>query len=137
LNWTIKAYLFLMALMYAWIGLWAILDPFFISLGFDYPSFLDVVGLSATSALGLSEIAGIYGGLNICIGFMCLIGMFKTNIGLFSVKFITFLVGSIAFGRILSSAILVNQDFFNTYFIFEVFAFAAGLAILYYQKKLN
>ncbi len=137
MNWTIKAYLFLMALMYAWIGLWAILDPFFISLGFDYPSFLDVVGLSATSALGLSEIAGIYGGLNICIGFMCLIGMFKTNIGLFSVKFITFLVGSIAFGRILSSAILVNQDFFNTYFIFEVFAFAAGLAILYYQKKLN
>ena len=137
MNWTIKAYLFLMALMYAWIGLWAILDPFFISLGFDYPSFLDVVGLSVTSALGLSEIAGIYGGLNICIGFMCLIGMFKTNIGLFSVKFITFLVGSIAFGRILSSAILVNQDFFNTYFIFEVFAFAAGLAILYYQKKLN
>lgn len=137
MNWTIKAYLFLMALMYAWIGLWAILDPFFISLGFDYPSFLDVVGLSATSALGLSEIAGIYGGLNICIGFMCLIGIFKTNIGLFSVKFITFLVGSIAFGRILSSAILVNQDFFNTYFIFEVFAFAAGLAILYYQKKLN
>ncbi len=137
MNWTIKAYLFLMALMYAWIGLWAILDPFFISLGFDYPSFLDVVGLSATSALGLSEIAGIYGGLNICIGFMCLIGMFKTNIGLFSVKFITFLVGSIAFGRILSSAILVNQDFFNTYFIFEVFAFTAGLAILYYQKKLN
>ena len=68
---------------------------------------------------------------------MCLIGMFKTNIGLFSVKFITFLVGSIAFGRILSSAILVNQDFFNTYFIFEVFAFTAGLAILYYQKKLN
>ena len=137
MNWTIKAYLFLMALMYAWIGLWAILDPFFISLGFDYPSFLDVVGLSTTSALGLSEIAGIYGGLNICIGFMCLIGIFKTNIGLFSVKFITFLVGSIAFGRILSSAILVNQDFFNTYFIFEVFAFAAGLAILYYQKKLN
>ena len=137
MNWTIKAYLFLMALMYAWIGLWAILDPFFISLGFDYPSFLDVVGLSVTSALGLSEIAGIYGGLNICIGFMCLIGIFKTNIGLFSVKFITFLVGSIAFGRILSSAILVNQDFFNTYFIFEVFAFAAGLAILYYQKKLN
>ncbi len=137
MNWTIKAYLFLMALMYAWIGLWAILDPFFISLGFDYPSFLDVVGLSATSALGLSEIAGIYGGLNICIGFMCLIGIFKTNIGLFSVKFITFLVGSIAFGRILSSAILVNQDFFNTYFIFEVFVFAAGLAILYYQKKLN
>ena len=135
MNWTIKAYLFLMALMYAWIGLWAILDPFFISLGFYYPSFLDVVGLSATSELGLSEIAGIYGGLNICIGFMCLIGMFKTNIGLFSVKFITFLVGSIAFGRILSSAILVNQDFFNTYFIFEVFAFTAGLAILYYQKN--
>ena len=63
--------------------------------------------------------------------------MFKTNIGLFSVKFITFLVGSIAFGRILSSAILVNQDFFNTYFIFEVFAFTAGLAILYYQKKIK
>jgi len=60
-----------------------------------------------------------------------LIGIFKPDIGIFSLKFITFLVGSIAFGRIMSSLILMNQDFFNTYFIFEIFAFTSR----YYINK--
>ena len=71
------------------------------------------------------------------IGLMCLIGIFKANIGIFSLKFITFLVGSIAFGRIMSSLLLMNQDFFNTYFIFEIFAFIAGITLINLQKKLN
>ena len=135
--WLVRVYLFFMTLIYLWIGIWAILDPFFQNLNLGYSSFLNVIGLSVTSPLGHSEIAGLYGGLNFCIGLMCLIGIFKANIGIFSLKFITFLVGSIAFGRIMSSLLLMNQDFFNTYFIFEIFAFIAGITLINLQKKLN
>ncbi len=135
--WLVRVYLFFMASIYLWIGIWAILDPIFQNLNLGYSSFLNVVGLSVISPLGYSEIAGLYGGLNFCIGLMCLIGIFKPDIGIFSLKFITFLVGSIAFGRIMSSLLLMNQDFFNTYFIFEIFALLAGLTLINLQKKLN
>ena len=135
--WLVRVYLFFMTSIYLWIGIWAILDPIFQNLNLGYSSFLNVVGLSVISPLGYSEIAGLYGGLNFCIGLMCLIGIFKPDIGIFSLKFITFLVGSIAFGRIMSSLLLMNQDFFNTYFIFEIFALLAGLTLINLQKKLN
>ena len=76
-----KFYLVFMGLTYFAIGAWAILDP----------GFTDAVGLQVTSDIGYSEIAGIYGGLNLCIGSMCLIGLFKEYIGIFSIKFLTFL----------------------------------------------
>ena len=135
--WLLRVYLFFMSLIYVWIGVWAIFDPIFQNLNLGYSSFLNVIGLSVTTPLGQSEIAGLYGGLNFCIGLMCLIGIFKTDIGIFSLKFITFLVGSIAFGRIMSSLLLMNQDFFNTYFIFEIFALLVGLTLINLQKKLN
>ena len=135
--WLLRVYLFFMSLIYVWIGVWAIFDPIFQNLNLGYSSFLNVIGLSVTTPLGQSEIAGLYGGLNFCIGLMCLIGIFKTDIGIFSLKFITFLVGSIAFGRIMSSLLLMNQDFFNTYFIFEIFALLVGLILINLQKKLD
>ena len=133
--WLVRVYLFFMALIYLWIGAWAILDPILQNLDQGYSSFLDVVGLSVMSPLGHSEIAGLYGGLNFCIGLMCLIGIFKADIGIFSLKFITFLVGSIAFGRIVSSLLQMNQDFFNTYFVFEIFAFVVGFLLLSLKRN--
>ena len=120
-----------MTVIYGLIGVWALLDPMFGALEMDYPSFLDAVGLSVSSPIGYSEIAGIYGGLNLCIGFMCLIGIFKKDIGIFAVKFITFLVGSIALGRVLFSLIPTTPTFYNTYFIFEISALIIGLILLY------
>ncbi len=120
-----------MTVIYGLIGVWALLDPMFGALEMDYPSFLDAVGLSVSSPIGYSEIAGIYGGLNLCIGFMCLIGIFKKDIGIFAVKFITFLVGSIALGRVLFSLIPTTPTFYNTYFIFEISALIVGLILLY------
>ena len=102
-----KFYLVFMGLTYFAIGAWAIIDS----------SFTDAIGLQVTSDIGYSEIAGIYGGLNLCIGSMCLIGLFKEPIGIFSIKFLTFLTGSIAFGRIISSALPNMPGFFNTFFI--------------------
>ena len=75
-----------MAFIYALIGVWAILDPLLGALELGYPSFLNAVGLSITSPLGYSEIAGLYGGLNLCLGIMCLVGIFKRNIGIFQLN---------------------------------------------------
>ena len=126
-----------MSFVYFLIGVWAIFDPLIGALELGYPSFLNAVGLSVTSPLGYSEIAGIYGGLNLCIGLMCLVGIFKKNIGIFSIKFITFLVGSIAFGRVIFSLLPTTPGFYNSYFIFEISAFIIGIILLYFQKKLD
>ena len=126
-----------MAFVYFLIGVWAILDPLIGALELGYPSFLNAVGLSVTSPLGYSEIAGIYGGLNLCIGLMGLVGIFKKNIGIFSIKFITFLVGSIAFGRVIFSLLPTTPGFYNSYFIFEISAFIIGIILLYLPKKLG
>ena len=90
-----------MCLIYTYIGIWALLDPVAGALDLGWPSFSVAIGLSVTSEIGYSEIAGIYGGLNFCIGLACLIGIFKRSVGMFLIKFITFLVGSIAFGSCL------------------------------------
>ena len=123
-----------MALVYGLIGGWAILDPLAAGLDLGWPSFMEAVGLSVTSSIGYSEIAGIYGGLNLCIGIMCLIGIFKKDIGIFSIKLITFLVGSIAFGRVLFSMLPSTLSFYNSFFVFEVSALVVGLFLLYFQK---
>tara|TARA_B100001079_G_scaffold82098_1_gene70510 strand:+ start:487 stop:861 length:375 start_codon:yes stop_codon:yes gene_type:complete len=123
-----------MALVYGLIGGWAILDPLAAGLDLGWPSFMEAVGLSVTSSIGYSEIAGIYGGLNLCIGIMCLIGIFKKNIGIFSIKLITFIVGSIAFGRVLFSMLPTTPSFYNSFFVFEVCALVVGLFLLYFQK---
>jgi len=123
-----------MALVYGLIGGWAILDPLAAGLDLGWPSFMEAVGLSVTSSIGYSEIAGIYGGLNLCIGITCLIGIFKKNIGIFSIKLITFIVGSIAFGRVLFSMLPTTPSFYNSFFVFEVCALVVGLFLLYFQK---
>tara|TARA_Y100001970_G_scaffold183439_1_gene223117 strand:- start:15 stop:389 length:375 start_codon:yes stop_codon:yes gene_type:complete len=123
-----------MAVIYGTIGVWAILDPLLGALELGYPSFLEAVGLSVTSQIGYSEIAGIYGGLNLCIGIMCLVGIFKENIGIFSIKLITFIVGSIALGRVIFSMLPTTPGLYNTFFVFEVCAFFVGIILLYLRK---
>ena len=126
-----------MAITYLLIGVWAILDPLLGALDTGMPSFLEAVGLNISSEIGYSEIAGLYGGLNLGIGLMCLIGIFKFNIGVFSIKFLTFLTGSIAAGRIIFSLLPTTPGFYNSFFIFEVCALLIGLTFLYFIKKSN
>ena len=116
-------FLLLMAAVYLPIGLWAIIAPAQDALGLELPSFYEAVGLSVISPIGYSEFAGIYGGINIVIGLMFLIGIFKEKVGLFSIKILVFLVGSIALGRFLlmllgSQAGLPAE--INTFLIFEI-----------------
>ncbi len=135
--WLIRIFLLFMSFTYVIIGGWAILDPVAGALELGWPSFMDAIGLSVSSEIGYSEIAGLYGGLNLSIGVLCLIGIFKNDIGIFSIKFITFLVGSIAIGRILFSLLPSTPSFYNTYFVFEVITFIIGTLLLYFQKRLN
>ena len=133
-------FLLLMAAVYLPIGLWAIIAPAQDALGLELPSFYEAVGLSVISPIGYSEFAGIYGGINIVIGLMFLIGIFKEKVGLFSIKILVFLVGSIALGRFLlmllgSQAGLPAE--INTFLIFEIIVFSIGLIFIKLLKNTN
>ena len=133
-------FLLLMAAVYLPIGLWAIIAPAQDALGLELPSFYEAVGLSVISPIGYSEFAGIYGGINIVIGLMFLIGIFKKDIGLFSIKILVFLVGSIALGRFLlmllgSQAGLPVE--INTFLIFEIIVFLIGMVFIRALKNTN
>ena len=133
-------FLLFMAAVYLPIGLWAIIAPAQDALGLELPSFYEAVGLSVISPIGYSEFAGIYGGINIVIGLMFLIGIFKEKVGLFSIKILVFLVGSIALGRFLlmllgSQAGLPAE--INTFLIFEIIVFSIGLIFIKVLKDTN
>ena len=130
LVWFVRLFLLFMGVTYFGIGVWAILDPILRALELGYPSFLEAVGLTVTSEIGYSEIAGIYGGLNIIIGVMCFIGIFNKLISLFIIKFLTMLVGSIAFGRVIFSLIPTTPGFYNSFFVFEVITLVIGLFLI-------
>ena len=137
---SLTIFLLLMAAVYLPIGLWAIIAPAQDALGLELPSFYEAVGLSVISPIGYSEFAGIYGGINIVIGLMFLIGIFKEKVGLFSIKILVFLVGSIALGRFLlmllgSQAGLPAE--INTFLIFEIIVFSIGLIFINVLKDTN
>ena len=135
---SLKIFLLSMAIVYLPIGLWAIVAPAQDALGLELPSFYEAVGLSVISPIGYSEFAGIYGGINIVIGLMFLIGIFKNKVGLFSIKVLVFLVGSIALGRFLlmllgSQAGLPAE--INAFLIFEIIVFLVGLFFIQALKN--
>ena len=135
---SLTIFLLLMAAVYLPIGLWAIIAPAQDALGLELPSFYEAVGLSVISPIGYSEFAGIYGGINIVIGVMFLIGIFNKQIGLFAIKILVFLVGSIALGRFLlmllgSQAGLPAE--INAFLIFEIIVFLIGIILIKVLKN--
>ena len=135
---SLTIFLLLMAGVYLPIGLWAIIAPAQDALGLELPSFYEAVGLSVISPIGYSEFAGIYGGINIVIGVMFLIGVFNKQVGLFAIKILVFLVGSIALGRFLlmllgSQAGLPAE--INAFLIFEIIVFLIGIILIKVLKN--
>ncbi|MDA8696335.1 hypothetical protein N9H95_04250 [Gammaproteobacteria bacterium] len=128
--WFARVFLFFMGFTYLAIGVWAILDPLLRAVELGYPSFLDAVGLTVTSEIGYSEIAGLYGGLNIVIGIMCFIGIFNKQISFFIIRFLAMLVGSIALGRVIFSLLPTTPTFINSFFIFEVVGFVICIFLI-------
>ena len=135
---SLTIFLLLMAAVYLPIGLWAIIAPAQDALGLELPSFYEAVGLSVISPIGYSEFAGIYGGINIVIGVMFLIGVFNKQVGLLAIKILVFLVGSIALGRFLlmllgSQAGLPAE--INSFLIFEIIVFFIGIIFIKVLKN--
>ena len=128
--WIIRLFLLSMTLMYFGIGVWAILSPLFSAVDADYPSITEYIGLSISSQIGYSELAGIYGGLNLGVGVLCFIGIFSLNYMKISLQLLMFLTGSIAAGRIIFAAIPSTPPLVNTFFLFEILTFTFCLVTL-------
>ena len=54
-----------------------------------------------------------------------------------TIKFITFLVGAIASGRVIFSLIPSTPGFYNSFFVFEICAFVIGVGFLFYFRSLD
>ena len=135
--WIIRLFLLLYAVLYFGLGAWAIIDPVKDALELNnIPSFMDAVGLKVTAEIGYSEVAGLYGGINMIIGLLCLLGIFSRGITTFVLSLLAFLTFSIALGRYLFALIPSTPTFYNTFFIFEVVTFFLSLSFFIYMKYL-
>ncbi len=136
--WIIRIFLLVYAVLYFGIGAWAIIDPVkdAIEIGYEIPSFMDVVGLKVTDVIGYSEVAGLYGGINIIIGLLCLLGLFSRGIAAYAFSLLAFLTFSIALGRYLFALIPTTPTFYNIFFIFEAVTFVLSLSFFLYMKYL-
>ena len=136
--WIIRIFLFVYAVLYLGIGIWAIIDPVkdALELSYQIPSFMDVVGLKVADVIGYSEVAGLYGGINMIIGLLCLLGLFSRGIATYALSLLAFLTFSIALGRYLFALIPSTPTFYNTFFIFEVVTFVLSLSFFLYMKYL-
>ena len=135
--WIIRLFLLLYAVLYFGLGAWAIIDPVKDALELNnIPSFMDAVGLKVSAEIGYSEVAGLYGGINMIIGLLCLLGIFSRGITTFVLSLLAFLTFSIALGRYLFALIPSTPTFYNTFFIFEIVTFFLSLSFFIYMKYL-
>ena len=135
--WIIRLFLLVYGVLYFGLGAWAIIDPVKDALELNnIPSFMDAVGLKVSAEIGYSEVAGLYGGINMIIGLMCLLGIFSRGITTFVLSLLAFLTFSIALGRYLFALIPSTPTFYNTFFIFEVVTFFLSLSFFIYMKYL-
>lgn len=135
--WIIRLFLLFMAATYFGIGVWAIASPLFSGLEIDYPSITDYIGLSISSIIGYSELAGLYGGLNLAAGVLCFMGIFSLKYTKTSLQLLMFLTGSIALGRALFAAVPSTPPLVNNFFIFEIITFTICLLFLRLYKPLK
>lgn len=135
--WIIRLFLLTYAVLYFGIGAWAIIDPVKDAVELsNVPSFMDAVGLKVSTEIGYSEVAGLYGGINLIVGLLCLLGLFSRGIATYAFSLLAFLTFSIALGRYLFALIPSTPTFYNTFFIFEVTTFVLSLAFFMYMKYL-
>ena len=136
--WIIRIFLLIYAVLYIGIGAWAIIDPVkdALELSYEIPSFMDAVGLKVTDVIGYSEVAGLYGGINMIVGLLCLLGLFSRGIATYAFSLLAFLTFSIALGRYLFALIPSTPTFYNSFFIFEVVTFVLSLSFFLYMKYL-
>ena len=86
--WVIRIFLLGYAILYFGIGAWAIIDPVKDALDLsEIPSYMNAVGLTVSSEIGYSEVAGLYGGINMVVGLLCFLGLFSRGIAAYACFF--------------------------------------------------
>ena len=108
-----------------------------LELSYEIPSFMDAVGLKVSGTIGYSEVAGLYGGINMIVGLLCFLGLFSRGIATYVLSLLAFLTFSIALGRYLFALIPSTPTFYNTFFIFEMVTFVLSLSFFLYMKFLH
>jgi hypothetical protein len=131
---SINLFLLIIFIIYFPIGVWAIFDSVLISKNFLSTSFTNVVGLEIISDLGKSEIAGLYGGINLVLGILAFSAIFFNSLKLFIIKVMILITSSIALGRFISSFLPDMPTFLNSYFLFEIIIALWGFFLV---KTLN
>ena len=136
--WIIRLILLSYAILYFGIGAWAIIDPVkdVLELSWEVPSFMGAVGLSVSTAIGYSEVAGLYGGINLVVGFLCFLGLFSRGIAAYAFSLLAFLTFSIALGRYFFALIPSTPTYLNSFFIFEAITFVLTLCCFLYMRFL-
>lgn len=136
--WIIRLILLGYAILYFGIGAWAIIEPVkdALELSWEVPSFMGAVGLSVSTAIGYSEVAGLYGGINLVVGFLCFLGLFSRGIAAYAFSLLAFLTFSIALGRYLFALIPSTPTYLNSFFIFEATTFVLTLCCFLYMRFL-
>jgi len=136
--WIIRIFLLAYAVLYFGLGAWAIIDPVKDALELSYaiPSFMNAVGLTVSSAIGYSEVAGLYGGINMIVGLLCFLGLFSRGIASYAFSLLAFLTSSIALGRYLFALIPSTPTYWNTFFIFEITTFILSMSCFLYLRFL-
>ena len=136
--WIIRIILLVYAVLYFGLGAWAVIDPVKDAVGllYEIPSFMNAVGLTVSSEIGYSEVAGLYGGINMVVGLLCFLGLFSRGIAAYALSLLAFLTFSIALGRYLFALIPSTPTYLNTFFIFEVSTFVISLSCFLYMRFL-
>ena len=136
--WLIRLILLGYAILYFGIGAWAIIEHVkdALVLSWEVPSFMGQVGLSVSTTIGYSEVAGLYGGINLVVGFLCFLGLFSRGIAAYAFSLLAFLSFSIALGRYLFALIPSTPTYLNSFFIFEATTFVLTLCCFLYMRFL-
>ena len=132
---SINLFLFIIFIVYFPIGIWAIFDSVLISKNFLSTSFANIVGLEIISDLGKSEIAGLYGGINLVLGIIAFLAFFYDSLKLFIIKVMVLITSSIALGRFISSFLPEMPTFMNNYFLFEILVAIWGVYLIRSSNK--
>ena len=124
-----KLFLFITALVYGYLGSWALFFP---------ESFSEQVGLTINTDVGSGEIRSVYGGINLLVGLYSFLAIVKSKNEELFFKILLFSISGILLGRIVTAFFGEFSSIFLLYFtIFEIIYLVFLLvALKKFQRKI-
>ena len=113
-----RVFLGLMALMFIPYGLYCLVEPGMLA---------GAAGVSATSVTGIIELQAMYGGLQVAVGAMCLVGVFRKPLEVVAMHALLFMFAGLAVVRV---TLALTRGDFSGYTVFAMSFEAACLLFL-------